>query len=215
MTANRDDRIADLVTTRALDPGLSRPDWVSDSEWEEITQLALIERELRDGAEAPPLERDRVAAMLGLVADPALQLNPAGLKRHRQRAGLTPSQVAAMLAARGWDITQRDIFRWENQSSADVPPAVIEALAQVVRATTEDLTSRRDTNASLLDAGNPVVQGLASRLAAALGIGGDMALARLRTAAAGSFHRGVKPENDQLLATLDGYVRAMERRRGS
>ena len=70
-----------------------------------------------------------------------LQLNPAGLKRHRQRAGLTPSQVAAMLAARGWDITQRDIFRWENQSSADVPPAVIEALAQVVRATTEDLTS--------------------------------------------------------------------------
>ena len=95
----------------------------------------------RDGAEAPPLERDRVAAILGLVADPALQLNPAGLKRHRQRAGLTPSQVTAMLAARGWDITQRDIFRWENQSSADVPPAVIEALAQVVRATTEDLTS--------------------------------------------------------------------------
>ena len=141
MTANRDDRIADLVTTRALDPGLSRPDWVSDSEWDEITALALIERELRDGAEAPPLERDRVAAILGLVADPALQLNPAGLKRHRQRAGLTPSQVAAMLAARGWDITQRDIFRWENQSSADVPPAVIEALAQVVRATTEDLTS--------------------------------------------------------------------------
>lgn len=215
MTTNRDDRIADLVTTRALDPGLSRPDWVSDSEWEEITQLALIERELRDGAEAAPLERDRVAAMLGLVADPDLHLNPAALKRHRQRAGLTLSQVATLLAARGWDITQRDIFRWENQSSADVPPAIIEALAQVVRATTEDLTSRRDTTASLLDAGNPVVQGLAARLAAALGIGGDMALARLRTAAAGSFHRGVKPENDQLLATLDGYVRAMERRRGS
>jgi len=100
MTANRDDRIADLVTARALDPGLSRPDWVSDSEWEEISQLSLIERELRHAAQAPPLERDRVAAMLGLVADPALQLNPAGLKRHRQRARLTPSQVAALLAAR-------------------------------------------------------------------------------------------------------------------
>lgn len=215
MTANRDDRIANLVTSRALDPGLPRPEWVSDSEWDEIIQLALIERELRDGVAAPPLERDRVAAMLGLVADPAFQLSPAGLKRHRQRAGMTTSQVAAALAARGWEISQRDIFRWENQSAADVPPAVIEALAQIVSVTSDDLTSRRDTRASLLDAGDPVVQRLASRLAVALGIGGDMALARLETAAAGSFHRGVKPENDQLLATLDGYVRALERRRES
>lgn len=156
MTANRDDRIADLVTTRALDPGLSRPDWVSDSEWEEITQLALIERELRDGAEAPPLERDRVAAMLGLVADPALQLNPAGLKRHRQRAGLTLSQVAGRLAARGWDITQRDIFRWENQSSADVPPAVIEALAQVVRPTHRQPATPTDNTQHPSREGNPM-----------------------------------------------------------
>lgn len=213
MTANRDDQIADLVTSRATNSDLPRPDWVTDSEWDEITQLALIERELREGAVVPPLEQDRVAAMLGLIPDPAVGLNPSSLKRHRQRVGMSTSQLAGALEGRGWDTSRGDVFRWENQTAADVAPALIEAIAQVLGTSPSELTPAAKQERVILDARNPAIRALASRLAAALGIDEEMALSRLTAANAGSLHRGSRPEDDQLLATLDGYVRAMERRR--
>ncbi len=213
MTLNRDEQLAELITTRALDPNLTRPHWVSIQEWEEIGHLASIERDLRDGAVTPPLAQDCTAAMLGLIADQHTQLDRGALNRLRQRAGLSASDLAARLTARGWDVTHREVFRWENQSSTDVVPALIEAIAAVLNADAHNLTSIRTENDPGLDASHPIVRALAERLARALGVGDDMAITRLRSAVAVAVHRGEKPREDQMLATLEGYVRAMERRR--
>lgn len=216
MTENRDDLIADLITQLANDPRLARPEGVTPAEWRSATTLAGIERELRRGVEeAPPLEQDRVAAMLGLIPDESVQLDRARLTRLRRRAGLSAGQLAGRLAERGWEITQRDIFRWENSGAHDVPPAVIEAIASSVGASASDLVVTRAQSASVLDIRRADVRALGERLAVALGIGQDMALSRLRTAAAGSFHRGVRPKDEELLATLESFVRALERRNGS
>lgn len=216
MTNNRDDLIADLITHLVNNPRLERPEGVTPSEWRSVIELAGIERELRRGVEAtPPLEQDKVAAMLGLVPDETVQLDRASLTRLRKRARLTAGQLAGRLAERGWEITQRDIFRWENSGTHDVPAAVIEAIAGSVGASANDLTADRPDSVSVLDTGRPDVRALGERLAVALGIGQDMALSRLRAAAAGSFHRGTRPEDEELLATLDSFVRAIERRHES
>lgn len=212
MNQNQDDQLADLITARALDPDTARPDEVSPAEWEEIGDLALIERQLRSGAHtAPTLEKDRTAAMLGLVPDSHTQLDPDALKRRRKQAGLSVSQLAARLVERGWDITQRDVFQWENHSSAGVPPALIERIATVLGTDANVLTTVR-TGADTLDVTQPGIQALAERLASALGVGVDMAISRMRSTAAVAVHRGDKPKDDQMMATLEAYVRAMERR---
>jgi transcriptional regulator with XRE-family HTH domain len=131
MTLNRDDQIADLVSARALNPDLTRPRWATPQEWEDIGHLAVIERELRAGAVAPPLADDRTAAMLGLLPDPNLRLDPAALRRTRQRAGLNADDLATQLSDRGWEITAGQVFHWENRDTAEVPPALIEAIAAV------------------------------------------------------------------------------------
>lgn len=96
MNQDRDDQLADSISRRALDPDISRPDWVTAQEWEDIGDLASLERELRTGAAAPPLERDRTAAMLGLIPDAITQLDrvpqacPATSRSYCERPRLSP-----------------------------------------------------------------------------------------------------------------------------
>lgn len=215
MNQNRDDQLADLITERALNPDTPPPPWVTAAEWAEVEQLAALELELSSGARAaPPLERDRTAAMLGLIPDSQTQLAPTALKRVRKGAGLTIGDLAKRLAARGWDVTQADVFRWENQGAPDVPPALIEAISIVLRTDVAQLTKARSgTREAVVDIDAPAYRRLVDRLAEALGVTVDFAGARLRTAAATAVHRGERPQDDQLLATLEAYVRAVERRR--
>lgn len=215
MNQNRDDQFADLITARALNPDMSPPAWVTAAEWAEVEQLATLELELSAGARAaPPLEQDRTAAMLGLIPDSETQLARTALKRVRKGAGLTVGDLAKRLAARGWDVTQADVFRWENQGAPEMAPALIEAISMVLRTGAAQLTeSRPGTGEAILDIEAPPYRRLADRLAEALGVTVESAAVRLRTAAAAAVHRGDRPRDDQLLATLEAYVRAVERRR--
>lgn len=216
MNQNRDDQLADLITERALNPEMSPPLWVTASEWAEVEHLAELELELRSGAHAaPPVDQDRTAAMLGLIPDEQTQLASTALKRVRKGAGVTVGDLAKRLAARGWDVTQTDVFRWENQDAPDLPPALIEAIGIVLRTSAAQLTEvRSGTGKAVVDLDVPAYRGLVGRLAEALGVTVEMAAARLRSAAAGAVYRGDQPQDEQLLATLEGYVRAVERRRG-
>lgn len=212
MTPNRDDQLADLITDRALDPTLGRPDWTTTQEWTMVEQLAPIEHELQEGAVAPELHQDRTAAMLGLIPDPNTQLDRSALTRLRRGAKLSAGELADRLAARGWDVTHREVFRWENQSVAEVPPALIEAIAATLGVSAPQLTSAPVTCETGLDTNQPTVRALVARLAKSLGITLDLAFSRLNAAASVAVHRGDKPTEDQLLVTLEAYVRAMERR---
>lgn len=215
MNQNRDDQLADLITARAVNPDMPPPPWVTPAEWAEVAQLAALEIELRSGARtAPPLEEDRTAALLGLIPDSQTRLSRTALKRVRKGAGLTVGDLATRLTARGWDVTQADVFRWENQGDPDLPPALIESISIVLRTSAVTLTEARYVSGEpVVDIDAPAYRRLADRLAEALGVTVELAAARLRTAAATAVHRGDRPQDDQLLATLEAYVRAAERRR--
>lgn len=212
MTLDRDDQIADLITARALNPALDQPGWVTDQEWDAIAHLAAIERDLHDGAVAPDLREDPTAAMLGLVADPAASLDRKALTRLRKAAKLTASDLASRLVDRGWDVTQREIFQWENQNADDVPPALIDAISAVLSVPAGQLTTARVEAVVHVDTHSPKFQALVARMSQALRINMDLATSRLTAVAAVSVHRGDKPTDDHLMDTLDAYVRAMESR---
>ncbi|MCL1899435.1 MAG: hypothetical protein FWG11_02750 [Promicromonosporaceae bacterium] len=82
--------------------------------------------------------------MLGLVPDPAIMLDVSALKRYRQSARLKQSELAARLAARGWQIATKDVFAWETKSAAGLCPALIRAIAEELGVEAEKVMLRRD-----------------------------------------------------------------------
>ena len=93
---------------------------------------------------APALEDDPTALMLGLVPDPAITINVAALKRHRQNAGLKTSELAAQLVERGWNVTTQEVFAWETKSATWLSPALIRAITDVLGVDVETITQQRE-----------------------------------------------------------------------
>lgn len=166
--------------------------------------------------EPPPLERHPLALTLGVVPDPAQPLSPRSLKAARQRAGLTVSALAAVLQARGWDTSTRDVAHWEQQSgaAAAVPPAVIKAIAEELQVDTSRLLGPPAPLPADIRAVTATqrFRDLAHRWATATGLGideerGAFALQRVMLATA---RRGDELGTDEWLAALDALVDARE-----
>lgn len=89
----------------------------------------------------PPLEGDPLALALGLVPDPGRRLSGHRLKTARMKRNLQTSQLAGILAARGWDVETKTVFRWERGASTEIAPALLAAIAEVLRIPVGDLTA--------------------------------------------------------------------------
>jgi hypothetical protein len=89
----------------------------------------------------PPLDADPLALALGLVPDPGRRLSGPCLKRARMRRHLQASQLADLLADRGWEVSTKTVFRWEMAASAEIAPALLAAVAEVLRVPAEELTA--------------------------------------------------------------------------
>lgn len=216
---NREDseaRLDALITERALNPEMPGPSGMTSQEWEEVGELASIERELRRAAHVTPaLDQDPVAAMLGLVPDPRVQLDGRALARVRKASGRSVGDLAERLTARGWRVTVQEVFRWENQSSRDLPPALIKAIAAEVGADLERVLAVCPNAAvdPFDDATRtPRFRGLIARLANVRGIALALAESQLRGVAAVAVHRGGKPTPEQWLESVEAYVAALEQR---
>jgi transcriptional regulator with XRE-family HTH domain len=163
---------------------------------------------------APPLVDDPVAAMLGLIPDRECSLDSKALTRARKRSGLKVSDVAARLRARGWTTKDADVFRWENRSAADVTPAVVQAIAEILRTPIESLIlePESDTSGSLFTEirQHPLFEQLVSRWAQARNVPKAVATAALESRMIATVHRGASPDADQLLLALDSLVTALE-----
>lgn len=163
---------------------------------------------------APPLDRDPIAAMLGLIPDEACQLDSRLMAVARKRARLGVSEVAARLQDRGWSFDRNDVFRWENRTAADVPPAVVEALAAIFECPTDELlaTSVPSKLPSLYDSvrTDPRFIQLAARWAQAQRVSLARAVAALDSRMLASVHRGGEPDAEQLLHSLDVLVTSIE-----
>jgi transcriptional regulator with XRE-family HTH domain len=163
---------------------------------------------------APPLVDDPVAAMLGLIPDRECSLDSKALTRARKRSGLKVSDVAARLRARGWTTQDADVFRWETRSAADVTPAVVQAIAEILQTPIENLILEpgSDTSGSLFAEirQHPLFEQLVSRWAQARNVPKAVATAALESRMIATVHRGASPDADQLLLSLDSLVTALE-----
>lgn len=211
----RNEVLANLLEARAGrvtgkdQPALSEED---RAEVESLIEVADLLWEAGHGA--PPLKSDPVAAMLGLIPDPRCALDPKALVRARKNARLKPSELADRLVARGWDVQIRDVFRWENQSAADVPPALIKAIAEETNTSADRLTESREVTAEYEAVAavtrSPRFERLVERWARIQGVSRALAASALESRMLATVHRGDRPDADQLMQSLDTLVTAVE-----
>lgn len=163
---------------------------------------------------APPLQQDPVAAMLGLLPDPAYALDPTKLKQARKVARLQTSDLVARLTARGWTIAKTDLFRWENQSTADVAPALIKALAEETGTNPDQLVTSQQakqvpsTITRALE--SPLFIGLSERWARLQNVTQSLARSELQARMLTTVYRGDDADTDQMLQSLEALVTASE-----
>lgn len=180
----------------------------------EIASLIEVADLLWEAAhDAPPLEADPVAAMLGLIPDPHVGLDSRAMSRARKNAKLKTSDVAERLRARGWDIAVRDVFQWENQKLSHVAPALITAIAEVIGVLPDQLTdqaSSTGTQAFAATIQSARFESLVRRWSRLQGVSHALASSALQSRMLATVHRGDRPDEDQMLQSLDALIAAME-----
>lgn len=212
----RDRFVAELIERPQERERILRDAQLSDRDREELAGLVGAADVLWLSAQgAPALEDDPVAAMLGLVPDSECRLDSAALSRARKRARLSISDVAARLRQRGWEFDKSDVFRWETRTATDVPPAVVQAIADILGTPVGNLILA-SSPASLPDhlaavRKHPLFDELVERWAQARQVSLAVAAAALESRMLATVHRGEHPNTEQLLRSLDALVASVER----
>ena len=214
----RDEALANLLESRTgRVSGTSQPSLSEEDQTEVESLIEVADRLWEVGHGAPPLGSDPIAAMLGLVPDPRFALDSKALVRARKNAKLKSSELANRLAARGWDVQVRDVFRWETQSGADVAPALIRAIAEEVGTDVDRLTATQQPTAEREAVTgvtrSPGFERLVERWARVQGMSRALAASALESRMLATVHRGDRPDAGQLLQSLDALVTAVERGR--
>jgi|APEBP8051073058_1049385.scaffolds.fasta_scaffold00536_11 DNA-binding transcriptional regulator YiaG len=173
-----------------------------------------------DGHRAPTLEDDPIAAVLGLVPDDNLLLDPRALKRAREAARLRPTAFAEALNQRGWKVSTRDVFDWEVKAVSPAPPALVRAAAEVLRVDPDRVTRHTPQDAATKApevvrvanevADSPRFAELVARFAKLEGMSARMAHSALRARVVATVHRGDHPDADQMLVSLEVLIQALE-----
>jgi len=213
---DRDRLLAELIEKPQEREHILRHAEISDRERDEIATLLDTADLLWLSAHgAPALEDDPVAAMLGLVPDRECQLDSAALSRARKRARLTVSDVAGRLRKRGWEFETGDVFRWETRTAADVPPALVQTIADVLGTPVDELISASPSLSApdhvVAARRHPLFEQLVDRWARVQHVSPAVAAATLESRMLATVHRGEKPDPEQLLRSLDALIASVER----
>jgi len=201
-----DDQYDDILS-KAMPPSTDSPQ-EDDASLQDVANLLWEANQ-----SAPPLREDPIAAMLGLVPDPAYALDSSKLKQARKQAGLQISDLVSRLSARGWTVDRADLFRWENQSANDVSPALIKALSEEMRTGSDQLTTKqpRAIPAAVEHVLNsPVFAGLVERWAKAQNVSRSLATSQLESRMLATVYRGSNAGADQMLRSLEALLIATE-----
>jgi hypothetical protein len=210
----RDRLIAELIARPREREQILRAAELNDIEREDICALSDTADLLWLAAHgAPPLADDPVAAMLGLIPDRECSLDSRALTNARKRVRLTVSDLAERLRERGWEFQQRDVFRWETRSAADVAPAVVQAIADILGQPVDSLIAAphsmvEDQLAHIRRL--PLFKQLVDRWARIQHVSRAVAAASLETRMITTVHRGEPPDPEQLLQFLEALVTSIE-----
>lgn len=212
----RDQLLAELIERPQDRERIMHDTRLSVRDRDDLTALVDAADELWLSAQsAPALEDDPVAAILGLVPESDCRLESVSLARARKRARLSVSDLADHLRQRGWEFDKSDVFRWENRTAVDVPPAVVQAISDILDAPVDGLISAvvskslpEQLTAALK---HPLFEQLAHRWAEAQRVSYGVAAAMLEGRMLATVHRGEQPDAEQLLRSLDALVSSIER----
>ncbi|WP_345600511.1 hypothetical protein, partial [Thermocatellispora tengchongensis] len=138
------------------------------------------------------------------------------LTKLRRSAGVNVEDLASRLRSRGWDVEYRNVIAWESaRGAAEVPPAIIEAIAQILRIPIERLVrplpAPQDSPLQQLRQ-HAAFGELARRWSDLKQISIDAAERALAVRTLTTVHRGETPDLDQSVASLETLVAAMEDR---
>lgn len=216
---DRDEEIAAILDARAGRSALAAGEDESSDRLAVQKLLAAADVAWASQQSAPPLVEDPVAAMLGLVPDAEFELDGKALSSARKRAGLTVSALAQRLAARGWEVTNREVFAWESGKNSTHVPALINAIAEETGVDADRLrhTSGADPERARLAAivSSEAFAGLAQRWARIQGTTVALAASALESRMLVAVHRGGSPEADVLIESLQALVDSVEGAEGS
>lgn len=211
----RDKLVAEMLERPQERERILRDIELTDRERNELSSIVEMSDLLWLSAQgAPALAEDPTAAMLGLLPDSECTLSSGALSRARKRARLSISDLAARLRERGWEVAKSDVFRWETRTAADVPPAVVQSVADILGAPVDDLISPPSTTS--LPEGikaarlHPLFEQLVDRWARARRVSTAVAAGTLESRMLATVHRGEQPSTEQLLQSLDALVTSIE-----
>ncbi len=165
---------------------------------------------------APPLDKDPVAALLGVVPDPNFQLDAKALARACRTSHVKPTALAGRLSARGWKVDTSDVFRWQTRSAPDIPPALIKAIAEEMRVDPARLVIRAEPQRTTLTqvaediVATPRFSEVVQRFARVRGMSVEMAESAIKSRMMATVHRGDTPDKEQMLASLEALIDALE-----
>lgn len=181
-----------------------------------------------DSQEPSPIEDDPVAAMLGLVPDSEYQLDARAFKQARQAARLEPTVLARTLSQRGWNVSVRDVFNWDLRGSTSLEPALVRVIAEVLRTDADRLISETTSVSAASSsrsaepravaaqaAASSRFRSLAERFARVQEMSVRMAESALQSRMLATVHRGEHPTPEQMLASVEALVEALEGSDGS
>lgn len=203
-----------LAGTRSEQPSLAGLDAGTRREVEASWSLLRAVTQETAAYIPPPLSEDPLARALGLIPDPKQRLDGRKLAAARKGRGLKASQLADLLASRGWDIPAKNIVRWELAASAEIQPAVLSAISDILRVTPGQLTAATPAGApeaAEIEAAisTPRFASLAARWAERTGLSAMAARTSLRqTMQVATARRGRQLTADEWLTVLEDFVEA-------
>jgi hypothetical protein len=112
------------------------------------------------------------------------------------------------------------VFRWQTRAAPDVPPALIKAIAEEVRIDPDRLVAKAEPQPNTLRAlaedvaTTPRFRDLAQRFAQIQRLSPTMAVSALQSRMLATVHRGDEPDKEQMLASVEELVRALEANQG-
>lgn len=146
--------LLDSVTGHEPTTRLSPEEWdliASIIEWAPGLPEALANLEEQGPPEASMVRPDDpIAHILGLVEDPAVHLDGRRLAATRKAVGLNIAELSGRLRNRGWDTTVNDVFAWEL-GKVNPPPAIINAISEVLDVTVDSILSSTPNPVQTLD----------------------------------------------------------------
>lgn len=179
---------------------------------DETRGLLEVAELLRLDAAVPSLDRDPVAAMLGLIVDPGLSLSSRAFTTARRNSGLAPSVLAERLRDRGWNVSAADITRWQTSAPLDLVPAMLAAVADEIGVELDAITEvgvRRPEWLTTVLATQAFAD-LSARWARLKSVSLPSASSMLESRLLATVNRGDRPGTEALLGSLDAFVSTLE-----